>query len=130
MWTPSQQEIDAVMKLPAAKRYEHFVKRVADRERLVGLTNAEGWASGFDDETQAETFAVWPHEVYAEASARDVWEGRTPEAIELDEWLNGWTPELIEAGRMVAVFPLPEGVAVPVHPERLAEDLRAELSRY
>ena len=54
---------------------------------------------------------------------RAVSEGRTPDAVERDEWLDGWTPELVEAGRMAAGFPLPSGVAVPVHPERLAEGL-------
>lgn len=91
-WVLHEKEFQSLMEAEGPARYEYFVKRCADMERLWGLANDEGWASGRDDESGAETFAVWPHERYAEAAATDVWEGRTPEAIDMQEWLDGWCP--------------------------------------
>lgn len=47
-------------------------------------------------------------------------------ATGLDEWMNDWLPELEADNRGVSVFPLPNGDAVPVEPERLRRDLETE----
>jgi hypothetical protein len=129
-WELNDSEFEALTDSPGPKRYEYFIKRSADMEQVWGLTNDEGWASGKDDDSGSETFAVWPHKRYAEACAKDEWEGRTPEAIDMKEWLDGWLPDLEKDGRKVAVFPVPSGVSVNTAPDQVGEDLRTELSRY
>jgi hypothetical protein len=130
MWRVTDEQFKALLAAEGAHRYQHFINRVSDMEELWGLMDAEGWASGRDDGTGQETFAVWPHERYAEACAVGPWEGRKPERIAVSEWLDGWTGDLEEAGQRVAVFPVPDGRTVTAEPARLAEDLRTELARY
>ena len=55
------------------------------------------------------------------------WDGSKD--VSLDEWLDSWTPELMDEGIAIAVFQTPEGFGVPVSPDRLAEDLEAELAK-
>jgi len=56
-----------------------------------------------------------------------MWAGRTPRAIDLDEWLDKWMPGMERDGFRVAVFPTPRHGGVSVTPGRLREDLRDEL---
>ncbi len=70
MRTISDAEFAAVCALPAAERYAHFVKQVADGEEVWSLRNADGWVlSG--NEAGDELVPVWPHARYAEACAID-----------------------------------------------------------
>ena len=39
----NQKQIDAVLKLSGAERYQHFVKKIADWEEVWGLYQ-DGWA--------------------------------------------------------------------------------------
>ena len=44
----NNKEIEVVSKLPALKRYEYFIKKVADFEEVWGLFDV-GWAISEDD---------------------------------------------------------------------------------
>ena len=129
-WNPTDREVESLIGSDASTRYRYFVHRVADEQRLWGLSDGnDGFVGGRDDESGAPTFAVWPHRCYAEAM-QDTWPDREPEAISIDEWLDDWSEQLSEDGILTAVFPTPDGSAVPVEPERLAADLREELKNY
>jgi len=130
----SDKEFEAVSALPGPARYAHFIKRVADREELWGLANPEGWVLSADDEGR-ECLPVWPSEAYAARQAVGEWEGTTPRAITLDDWLRTWIPGMERDGKQVAVFPTRAGGeggdnVVVVDPARLRADLGAELERY
>ncbi len=127
-WTPSDKEIEAVLRLPGPKRYSHFIKRVADMERLWGLWD-EGWAMTADDQGR-QLLPVWPHERYAALWAVGEWAAYVPKPIELKEWLERWIPGLEKDRILVAVFPTPDGKGVPVEPRRMENDLREELLWY
>jgi hypothetical protein len=114
----------AVSALPGVQRYAHFIKRVVDWAEVWILRNAEGWVFAAGDEGP-ELVPVWPHERYAQACAVGAWEGTTPEAISLKDWIERWTPRIARDGLEVTVFPLPVGPAVRVTPQRLADDLLA-----
>ena len=82
------------------------------------------------DDAGKEFMPVWPHRRYAEACAQGEWSGAEPTPIDLDRWLEAWLPGMIKDGVGVAVFPIPNGPAVPVRPERLRDDLLEELAKY
>jgi hypothetical protein len=128
-WEVSEEELRAVLRLPAPKRYEYFVKRIVDWQELWGLRDGQGFAVSAASSGR-QLFAVWPHRRYAEACAVGEWAGRTAAPIGLGEWLNGWLPELEEDGHAVAVFPDPNGNAINREPAELAADLQAEAQRY
>lgn len=54
----NQKQIEAVLALPAAKRYDHFIKLVADWQELWGLYN-DGWAMAAT-ESGEPVFPMWP----------------------------------------------------------------------
>jgi hypothetical protein len=117
------------MELPAAKRYEYFVKKVADRQELWSLKASDGWVMA-SDQTNKEVFPIWPHSRFAEACAKDNWHGCTPQSIALKDWLAKWIPGLSRDQRAVAVFPTTANRGVVVSPEKLRADLIAECEKY
>jgi hypothetical protein len=128
----SDKEFEALTRASADTRYEYFVKRVADTERLIGLYD-DGWALMGDGKGSAY-FPVWPHSRYAKGFAVDEWAGYRVRPIALEEWLVEWTTRFADDGVDIAVFPVVvEGAAdrgSPVAPARLRTDLEAELERY
>lgn len=76
----NDKQIQAVLALPAPKRYSHFIKRVADQRRVFGLFSS-GWALAGDSE-EREVFPLWPASEYAALCAVDHWAGY--EAREID----------------------------------------------
>ena len=123
------EQIEAVLKLPANGRYDHFIKRVADFEEAWGLRSASGWAAAGDD-AEALHFPLWPHREYAQACSSGLWGDSQPEAISLDNLLEKLLPKLERERTLVAVFPTPEGKGVPISAAELAQHLEAELDRY
>ena len=128
-WTPNKKEIASVIKMDGAKRYMHFIKKVADNEIVWSLRDDEGWALSADD-SAIEAIPVWPHREYASICAAENWQGFRPEPIDLDIWLTRWIPGIDRDKRKVAVFPTPNGKGVCVNANRLSEDIRAELQNY
>lgn len=128
-WIPTEKEIEAVLSLEASKRYEHWIKRVADQQEVWSLWQEGGWALAGDDAGR-QFVPVWPHSRYATVCAEGVWAGYQPKAIPLDAWLDRWIPGMERDQRLVAVFPTPKDKGVPRDPRELERDLREELSNY
>ena len=122
------KEFENVAHLPPEKRYEYFIKKVADREEVWCLWN-DGWAlmGGNDHE---EMDPVWPHAMFAEASAVGEWLGFKPKKITLDEWMDKWIPSMERDGRMTAVFPTAQGTTTTASPFKLRSDLEEEIAKY
>jgi hypothetical protein len=127
-WEISGDEFESVIKLPLGARYEHFIKKVADWKEIWSLWK-DGWVL-MGDKDGNEAIPVWPHPMYAEASAVGEWLGCQPKKISLDDWLEQWSPGMAKDKRMVAVFPTAVGETVTVDPLKLKSDLEEELSEY
>ncbi len=128
MYTVNDRHAESVLKLPAPKRYEYFVERVADWGVLYSLQCASGWALA-GDETGPRIFPVWPHERFAELCWKGDWSDCIVAEIPLSKWFNDLSKILVDNAMTVAVFKLPDGRGVVVDPERLSHDLKQELSR-
>ncbi len=125
---PTEKEMAAVLRLAAAERYKHLIKKVADQEVIWSLWS-EGWALMGDDSGR-QVMPIWPHAPYASACAKGDWHGYESRQINLYDWMERWLPGLKDDHRLVAVFPLPDGKAVTVEPDDLLRDLEEELQRY
>jgi Protein of unknown function (DUF2750) len=128
-WEVNDEEFESVVRLPASRRYEYFVKRAASHGELWGLRGEGGWVVAEDDEGN-QHFPVWPHQRFAQALAEGLWEGEKPVSIDIDEWVDAWLPNLERDGMRVAVFQTPDDKGVGVSPERLKTDLEAELEQF
>ena len=124
----SPQQIEAVINLAGPKRYAHFIKHIADTQKVWGLWSI-GWAMGSDDDGNP-TFQLWPAKEYATLCANGVWAGYEAAEIALDDLVTELIPKLQADGVQVSVFRTPEGQSVmPSHVQLLA-DLKVEMARY
>jgi hypothetical protein len=127
-YTLKDKHLQNVLKLPGSERYDYLIKRSADWGYLYGIRSTSGWALAGKDEG-SQLFPVWPHARFAELCLTGDWSDCSVVAIPLSEWLDEINTWLISRDLKVAVFPLPDGRAVTVAPDRLSGDLRLELSK-
>lgn len=65
------KQMEAVLALPGIKRFEHFIKVIADWQEVWGLYQ-DGWAlAAADDGTTV--FPLWPAKEYAQVCAENEW---------------------------------------------------------
>ncbi len=124
----SQRQIESVCALPGAKRYEHFLKLVADWEEVWGLY-LEGWTSAATDDGQL-VFPVWPAEAYAALCVGGEWSGYEPKSFSLDDFMDLLLPRLEKEGALIGVFYTPADKGVVRDFERIRRDLNIELDNY
>lgn len=125
----NQKEIEAVSALPGPKRYEHFIKVVADREEVWGLYN-EGWALAATNESNQAVMPVWPKREYAEHCSNADWHGFKPKSICLYEFIDEMIPGLNKEGIAICVFYLPTDKGIIPTIDQLLADLDRELEKY
>ena len=87
-WNISGKEFENVLRLRPEKRYEYFIKKVADWQEIWSLWK-DGWVL-MGDANHTEIVPVWPHPMFAEAFAVGEWLGYEPKRIGLDDWLTKW----------------------------------------
>lgn len=123
------KQLAAVFALPANKRFEHFVKVVAEREEAWGLYQ-DGWALAGTDEGD-RVFPLWPQKEYAEANAINEWAGYEPKAISLEDLMEVVLPQFKAEGTLPGILLTPDkrNGATPSIDELVAA-LEEELQRY
>jgi len=124
----SSHERHTTQSLSADKRYDHFVAKVVENEQIWILSDEQGCvivSSGGE-----QCVPVWPHPEYAAAWATDEWSDCQPTAIDLDTWMERWTPGLTEDDLMIAVFPHADEQGVVVAPSELEDSLLYLLNKH
>ena len=129
LYALTEKEISAVSSLDGAGRFAHFIKRVADSGLVWGLRNASGWVSAADDFGRMG-FPVWPHADYAAACATGEWADTLPKAMNVDEFVDDWLPDMDANGVPIIIFPTATMRGVMMNAQDLAELLRGELAQY
>ncbi|WP_349775614.1 DUF2750 domain-containing protein [Halalkalibacter oceani] len=123
----SNKEIEVVSKLPISKRYEYFIKKVADFEEVWGLLD-EGWAISEDDNGNP-LMPFWPKKEFANLCAVDEWKNYKAEQIELEDFLQEWLPGMKVDGIKPSIFWNNVDSAV-LDIDTLILDLEEELKKY
>jgi len=124
----SQKQIDAVSALAGPKRYEHFIKVVADRQEVWGLYK-DGWALAATDDGQ-KVFPVWPAKEYAELCADKEWMGYEAESFSLDDFMGELLPNLQSDRVLIGIFYTPVNNGITPEIEQVLNDLELELENY
>lgn len=127
-WVLKEKEKSTVSALDGPARYDYFVRRTADENRVWSLWS-QGWVLAGESNGR-QVVPVWPHAQFAEMCAQGVWVGHEAREIEMDAWLNRWLPGIKRDDRLIAVFPTADDKGVVVESERLAFDLANELQNY
>lgn len=117
-----------MLSLDGGKRYEYFVKHVADWGTAWGLWQG-GWALAADSDGQL-ALALWPAMEYAAECIGGDWAAYEVKEVAVDDLLTHHFVALASNGRKVAVFPTTTLKGVVVDPGTLAEDLIAEQAKF
>ncbi len=122
----NDKQFESICNLSDDKRYEYFMRKVADWEEIWSLHSADGWVelSTVDGEV---CLPVWPHPDFAHAWATGEWSDCQPKMIKLDVWLERWTVGLEEDDTVIAIFPVSEEEGIILTPNEMYEALLAEL---
>ncbi|TCT24182.1 DUF2750 domain-containing protein [Thiobaca trueperi] len=111
--------------LPAPERYFLFVTEATAQGRVWALKGEGGFVAFRDDEGH-ECFPFWPAPALAEALADDDWSDCRAEPLTLDVFMDRWLTGMARDGRLVSVFPAPDGSAIVIDPLTLLQDLQEE----
>ncbi len=122
------KQIESIIALPGPKRYEHFVKVVADREEVWGLYQ-DGWALAATDDGQ-EVFPLWPAKEYAQLCTAKEWKGYEPKSFSLEDFMNELLPNLKNDGVLPGIFYTHSDKGVTLKVDQLLADLNEELENY
>lgn len=126
----NQEQFKAVIALPDAKRFYHFISRIVDWEEVWSLKADSGWATVESEGRVCIPF--WPHPNYAESFSKGDWHGYKPEVIYLNDFTEKWLPGLEKDNQHLAVFPNQnmnmKGIVVEAHRVQLA--INEELEQY
>lgn len=124
----SKKQIEAILALPAPKRYSHFIKKVVGWKKAWGLYN-DGWAMTETPDGKP-SFPLWPEKDYAELCIDNEWSEYVPREIELEDLLENLIPSLRENNTLPGVFFIQGKGSTNATLEELEKDLRAELVHY
>jgi len=100
---------------------------VADFEVIWGL-NDKGWATAQAGDMVAIPF--WPEREFAAECAIEEWNGFSPKAIPLSEFLTRWLPGLRADHRACLIFSTPLSRGLLLLPEQLQQLIEVELQQY
>jgi hypothetical protein len=124
----SPKKMEAVLALPGIKRFEHFIKVIADVQEVWGLYQ-DGWAlAAADDGTTV--FPLWPAKEYAQVCAANEWSDYEPHSISLNDFTEVLLPKLKLDGALPGVFFTPTSKGVTPSVDELKSALEAELQCY
>jgi hypothetical protein len=123
----NKKEMDSVVILDANKRYQYFIKKVAD-SGLIWALYKDGWALAGDHDGQ-ELLPFWPAKEYADLCAKGIWEGYEAEALDVHDFLDEYLDELKADNIFPTIFYTAKDKGIVPELEKLKKDLRCELSR-
>ena len=125
----SEKEVQALSKLEPFKRYQYFIKRVADAETLYTLLDKDGDFALSDVEDKV-MFSVWPAAEFAAQCAFDEWDGFTVQEVSLEEFENQLIDQIEENHWLLNVFAINRNTGFVVDINEFARDLSDELKKY
>lgn len=123
----SQKQIEAILKLDGQQRYNHFIKTIADTEKVFGLYR-DGWALASDGKQQV--FPLWSAKEYAELCSVNEWNGYKAKSFTLNKFTEELLPNLKRDGVLVGIFYTPSDKGVTPDIKQVLYDLGKELENY
>lgn len=118
------EEMKQILNLSNEEKYDYFIKKVVETQKVWALRTDEGYAS-LQDEYHL-FFPVWPEKEYADQCISENWTGYRSESIALDDLMERWLQGLSEDDIRLTLFWM-DGKGIEVSTNDLLEDLEEEL---
>lgn len=125
----TEKEVESVSSLEPFKRYQYFIKRVADSEKLYSLQNKEGnWAIS---ELEGQSlFPFWSAKEFAENCTMDGWEGYSVKEVPMDDFEEELISLIEYNDYLLNIFPVAEKTGFVVNLDEFVRDLTEEMGKY
>ncbi|MGC3944098.1 MAG: DUF2750 domain-containing protein [Chryseolinea sp.] len=125
----TKKEIEATSKLEANARYQYFMKRVADTEKMYSLVDEGGdWAIAcFGEKT---LFSVWSAPEFAQACAVSEWKGFSVKEFNIEDLESDIVDEIDTHEHLINVFSVKGKSGFIVDYNEFARDLSDEISKH
>ncbi len=122
----NDKQYDIACQKRPDERYDYFLNKVANFEKIWSLCSDEGWVELSDSDGEI-CLPIWPHPDFARAWATDDWADCQPKAIDLSIWLERWTAGLEGDNTLLVVFPVGDDEGLVQTPQALHDDLITQL---
>ena len=118
-----EKEIANVLQLSNEKKFQYVVKNALETELIWSLKNEDGWVLAANDDG-TEAVPIWPAPEFATMCIGENWSDTEPASIDVEVWLERWTPGMIKDGRLVAIFPGSNTKGMIMDPAEFAQAIR------
>jgi hypothetical protein len=125
----SDREIEAVSKLQPLERYQYFMKKVADTEKMYSLVDKEGNFALSDVEINV-LFSLWSAPEFALKCAQGAWEGFAAKEITIEDFEDNIIDIVSDNNWLINVFSIEGKTGFVVDFGEFARDLSFELKKY
>jgi len=125
----SEQEVNAILKLDEFKRYQYFIKRIADNELIYTMKNSEDQYAISEIEDQIFV-PFWSAKEFAKICLTDEWQNFIIVEISLDDLEEELISFLNENDFLMNIFPIQPKTGFVVDVSEFTRDLNDELENY
>jgi len=99
------KEIEKVSKLEPLKRYQYFIKRIADFEEFWTLVDYDGCVA-LSEVEENTLISFWSSEDFIKSNLFDNWKNLTAFKITLDDFEDTFAPLITDNNYLINVFPV------------------------
>ena len=124
-----EKELESVSKLEPQKRYEYFMKKITDAEKLWTLKNEEGDIALASIEDKI-LISFWSDEDYAKLCKINEWQNYKYYSFNIEELENYFFKLVEEKGYLINIFPVNDKSGFVVNLKEFKRDLYNELENY
>jgi hypothetical protein len=125
----TEKEVESVSKLEPFKRYQYFIKRVADSEVMYSLQSIVGnWALSEVDGNLL--FSLWSAKEFAIQHLVDEWKEYKIKEISFDAFEDELKSLVKDEKYLLNIFPTGQKTGFIVTLDEFVRDLSEELKKY
>ncbi|MCL6265158.1 DUF2750 domain-containing protein [Flagellimonas myxillae] len=125
----NSKEIESVSKLEPFKRYNYFIKKIADFEEIWTIVDKHGELALSDIEENT-LISFWTAEAFIKSNLYGNWENCIPFKITLDDFEDIFAPLIVDNNYLINVFPVNGKSGFVVNLDEFIRDLNDELEKY
>lgn len=125
----NNRELEEVSKLEPFKRYQYFIKKIADYEEVWTIIDVEE-DYALCDIGEYTLISLWPNKEFIGSNLNKQWSMCKPLKLTLDDLYTHLYPLITKEGFLLNVFPINGKAGFIVSLEEFNTDLNEELENY
>lgn len=124
----NNKEKENILKLEPYKRYQYFIKKIADFEELWTIVDEDG-NYALSDVDNHTLISLWTSEEFVKSNFEQGWEKCKPIKLTLDELREELFELIVDEGYLINIFPINGRSGFVVNLNEFIRDLDEELDK-